>query len=48
MSAFMASPLGQAVREMLDKATDEIISDFQGRPQILRSGRGGDSTSGRI
>ena len=38
MSAFMASPLGQAVRRMLDKATNEIIrSSFQGRPQILQS-----------
>ena len=26
MSAFVASPLGQAVREMLDKAIDEFIT----------------------
>ena len=33
MSAFMASPLGQAVRRMLDKATNEIITtSFPGTP----------------
>ena len=33
MYAFMASPLGQAVRKMLDKTTDEIITtSFPGTP----------------
>ena len=33
MSAFMATPLGQAVRKTLDKATHEIIrTSFPGTP----------------
>lgn len=36
MSAFMASPLGQAVQKMLDKATDEIITtSFPGTPSVF-------------
>jgi curli biogenesis system outer membrane secretion channel CsgG len=36
MSAFLASPLGQAVQKMLDKATDEIITtSFPGTPSVF-------------
>ena len=36
MSAFVASPLGQPVREMLDKAIDEIITTrLPGTPSVF-------------
>ena len=36
MNAFMASPLGQAVQKMLDKATDDIIrTAFPGVPSAI-------------
>jgi curli biogenesis system outer membrane secretion channel CsgG len=36
MNAFMASPLGQAVQKMLDKATDDIIrTSFPGVPSAI-------------
>ena len=36
MNAFMASPLGQAVQKMLDKATDDIIrTTFPGVPSAI-------------
>ena len=36
MSAFVASPVGQAVREMLDKVIDEFITPrLPGRPSVF-------------
>lgn len=36
LSAFMASPLGQAVQKMIDRATDDIITtSFPGVPSVI-------------
>jgi curli biogenesis system outer membrane secretion channel CsgG len=36
LSAFMASPLGQAVQKMIDKAADDIITtSFPGVPSAI-------------